>query len=327
MEESFFLMAGAEMENLPLGLLVELVTPVTTSGTLAIPELQKLVARVIPEAAGLVAGTPLVGEGLALAPATRLALFQELLPLLPSHLPLFFCLTAATAAGTRKLAGELEGIWRGHPQTPPVFWVDLPLMYHSNRGLPQFYQELSAILTRPLILMNQPRSVRAVRRPLHHANLRTAVLKKLTVLPAIRGLIYQGSMRRFLHYHAAAVNRSEFWFYEADEQRFLTRPGAGGLVSATALLFPRTWKRLVQACLFLAEDQEATPEQLWEWGQIVQQLVQACQPAPAALVKKALQHLGVLDQATLWPGTPPATPKQVKSFLALVAEGQRCLPG
>lgn len=320
-------MQATTPDLLPTGLLVELVTPLTAAGAVDAAGLKRLVRQALPAAAAFVAGTPGVGEALQLAPELRLALFQELLRLVPPSLPLFFGLTAASPAATQDLAQELERVLAATAPAPPVYWVDLPLIYHSNRGLPQQYRELGGRLTRPLVLLNQPELVRGRSRLLQHPNLRTAVLKKLAGLAVIRGLIYHGSLRRFLHYYAAVATRPEFIIYEADERRFLTRPGSRGLVSATAVLFPRPWQQLVKACLFLQEDNEVTPQQLWDWSQIVLRLVRACRFHPAALLKAALQHLGLLEQAALGPGTPMPPPETVREFLALVTEAGKLLPG
>ena len=97
--------------------------------------------------------------------------------------------------------------------------------------------------------MNHPHLIRGKAKPLKHLNLRTAVFKKITV-PGLAALIYRGEIRRFLHYYAATAARPEFMLYEADERRFLTRPGARGLVSAGAQLFPAIWQQVAKACLF-----------------------------------------------------------------------------
>ncbi len=218
------------MPPLPEGLLIELATPLTPTGALDGPSLARLLARVVPAAAALVAGSPGVGEALELPRSLRLELFNALGENLPPNLPLFFSITGATPEDTQTLAAQLEEELKRQPTLRPVYWVDLPLWWHSNRGLPQTYLNLSRGLSRPLVLMNHPHLIRGKTRPLKHVNLRTAVFKKLTGLPGVAALIYQGEIRRFLHYYAAVAARPEFMLYEADEHRFLTPargPGSG----------------------------------------------------------------------------------------------------
>ena len=122
--------------------------------------------------------------------------------------------------------------------------------------------------------MNHPHLIRGKTKPLKHLNLRTAVFKKLTTVPGLVALIYRGEMGRFLHYCAAMAARPEFILYEADEQRFLTRPGARGVVSAGAQLFPAIWQQVAMACLFPEEtmDLKRRRSLIWEWSDLLSTL-------------------------------------------------------
>ena len=96
----------------------------------------------------------------------------------------------------------------------PVYLVDLPLWYHSNRGLPQVHQRLLDEVSRPLVLLNLPELINRRAPWFKRRNIRTQVFKKLAALPGVAGLIHQGEMRRFLNYHGAAALRPGFAFYE-----------------------------------------------------------------------------------------------------------------
>lgn len=294
------------MPPLPEGLLVELVTPLTPTGALDEGSLVRLLNRVAPAAAALIAGSPGVGEALELPCSVRLELFAGLVSNLPPNLPLFFGITGATLEDTQSLALQLEDELRRQPTARLVCWVDLPLWWHSNRGLPQTYLNLFRHLSHPLILMNHPHLIRGKAKPLKHVNLRTAVFKKLTATPGLAALIYRGEMQRFLHYYAAMAARPEFMLYEADERRFLTRPGARGLVSAGAQLFPATWQQVTKACLFPEETDGLGKQRnlIWEWSNLLLLLQDLYQPNPAALLKLGLHHLGVLEFSAIWPATP-----------------------
>jgi dihydrodipicolinate synthase/N-acetylneuraminate lyase len=294
----------------------------TPEGTLDQGSLRRLLDRVAVSAAGVVAGSPGVGEALELPRSVRLELFAALIAGLPSKLPLFFSITGATLEETSSLALELEEQFKGQASPRPVYWLDLPLWWHSNRGLPQTYLNLCRALSHPLVLINHPHLIRGKTSPLKHVNLRTAVFKKLTANPGIVALIYHGEMRRFLHYYAAMAARPEFMLYEGDERRFLIRPGARGLVSVGAQLFPVCWRQVIKVCLFPEESvDEGSPGSLiWEWSDLLLRLHDLYQMHPAALVKLGLHHQGILEFPTIWPSTPSYPAHLGEQFLEFLDE-------
>ncbi len=315
--------AGDTMPPLPEGLLIELVTPLTPTGALDAPSLTRLVQHAAPWAAALVAGTPGVGEALELPPPLRQELFTALLDLVPSQVPLLFGITGASPAETHNLAQQLEREAQQAPAANIIYWLDLPLWWHSNRGLPQALAALCGSLQHPLVVMNHPHLIRGKGQPWKHVNLRTAVLKKLAAVPGITGLIYHGEMRRFLHYYAAVAARPEFMLYEADEYRFLTRPGARGLVSAGAQLTPKTWQEVAHACLFSPlTNGRGTAPRIWAQSQLLLALEESYKLQPASLLKQGLYQLGILTYPTIWPATPAAPAHLAKQFEQVLARVQ-----
>jgi dihydrodipicolinate synthase/N-acetylneuraminate lyase len=304
----------------PRGLIFELATPLHPDGALDEVSLGRLVGRVISQADGILAGSPDVGEALELSGPTRRQLCSALLTAVAGRAPLFFGITGHTAADTRELAAAVQEECRRLGYGGQVFLVDLPLWYHSNRGLPQACQRLLEGASQPLILLNLPRLI-SRRAPLFkRRNIRTHVFKKLAALPSIVGLIHQGDMRRFLNYHGAAARRPEFAFYEADEANFLARPGAWGVVSPGAQLFPAFWSLVTRVCLH-PEEVDRDPElqmETWNLSQRLQKLSRAYRLRPAALLKGALTAQGIFSSAALAPGTPPASPEQQEALLALL---------
>ncbi len=304
----------------PRGLIVELVTPLHPDLSLDEASLGRLLARVSSQADGILAGSPDVGEALELPGSTRRRLVAALLAAVRGRVPLFFGITGPSLEETRSLALAVHEECRRLGYRGPVYLADLPLWYHSNRGLPQAYRELLAEVPRPLVLLNQPQLINRRAPWLKRRNLRTHVFKKLAVLPGVAALIHQGELRRFLHYHAAAAARPGFAFYEADEENFLTRPGAWGVVSPGAQLFPAFWSLVTRVCLHpeeIAQDPELRLE-TWNLSHRLQKLARAWRLSPAALLKRALQAQGLLDSATLAAGTPPALPENQEEFLTLL---------
>ena len=265
----------------------------------------------------MVAGSPGVGEALELPNSLRLELFIALVQNLPPQLPLFFGITGATPEETQNFALQLEDEAKSRSQARPLYWVDLPLWWHSNRGLPQAYQELSRSLSHPLVIMNHPHLIRGKAKPFKHVNLRTAIFKKMSALPGLAAMIYRGEIRRFLHYYAARASRPDFMLYEADERRFLSRPGARGLVSAGAQLFPVIWQTVIKSCLFPEEIKvsEKQLNQIWEWSNLLLRLYELYQFYPAPLLKLGLYQQGILDFPAVWPATPSCPGHLADRFL------------
>jgi len=309
----------------PAGLIIDLVTPLARDGSLDATGLDRLVARVLSGADGLLAGSPLAGEALDLPLATRRQLFAHLLPLVGGRVPIFFGITGATLEETHDLAAWVREEARRQGYGGPLFLTDAPLWYHSNRGLPRACQSLLSEIQLPLILLNLPQVVRRRAPLLKHLNLRTQVFKKLAALPGIHGLIHQGEMRRFLHYHHAAAARPGFAFYETDELRFLSRPGVWGVVSGSAQLLPRAWQRVTRACLHPEDAADDPPQRfaLWDLGNRLQQVSHFCQHHPAPLWKRVLAAQGVLSSPATAPGAAspaPDTGEKLLEFLAGFAD-------
>jgi dihydrodipicolinate synthase/N-acetylneuraminate lyase len=304
----------------PQGLIVDLVTPLQPDLSLDEASLGRLVDRVISQADGILAGSPEVGEALELAGPTRRRLLVALLTAVAGRVPLFFGITGHSVEETRDLALALQEECRRSSYAGPVYLVDLPLWYHSNRGLPQACRRLLEEVPRPLLLLNLPQLIGRRAPWLKRRNIRTQVFKKLAALPAVVGLIHQGEMRRFLNYHYAAANRSRFAFYEADEENFLTRPGTWGVLSPGAQLAPAFWKLVTRVCLHpeeVAQDPELRLE-TWNLSQGLQKISRTYRLHPAALVKGALRAQGILDSATVAQGTDPAPPARLEELLALL---------
>ena len=301
----------------PEGLIIEPVTPLTPAGDLDAASLTRLLERVLIVGDGILVGGLEAGEGLALPSEVRLELLALSLAEVKGRLPIFFGITGSTPEETRALALAVPEVMDRQGYQGQVFLADLPLWYHSNRGLPQFYKGVLQEANLPLILVNLPEVMQQRAFLFKHRNIRTQVLKKLATLPTIVGLIYQGEMRRFLNYHLAAVARPAFAFYEADECRFLTRPGAWGVVSPGAQLYPEAWQLVSRACLHPEEVGEdlAARHHLWEESSRLVNLAGLYRPAPAPLLKAALAAQGILTSDATAPDTPPAPPPQKQKLL------------
>jgi len=282
----------------PRGLIVEPITPLTNHGSIDGKGLEKLLARLIPFSQGLFLSSPSMGEGKILSSEQRLELFEKALFTIRGRVPLLFWISRDTEEDTRETLLALRQILQKRSYPGEVLWVDSPLFYHSNRGLPAHYQNLCSLASEPFVLHNDPELIRGLTKPFKRQNIRTAVFKELASLPGVVGLIFLGSLDRAYNYQRACRPRAHFRIYDGDELQFLDHPSMGGVVSRGANLAPRTWREITESSLQLKGDQKYDPEYLprtWRSGQYLRNLVDLYGQAPVALTKQVLWDLGIIE--------------------------------
>lgn len=296
------------MEALPAprGLIIELVTPFNSGGRIDPKGLDRLLARVSPFAQGVFLASPRAGEGTTLSPNLRLDLLRKtILSLHQNSLPIFIWATQESEEGTRETILTLGEAVRQQPYAPGLFYVDTPLYYHSNRGLPDLYREICPTVDAPLILHNDPDLIQGLGRSLKRTNIRTAILKELAGFEGISGMIFSGSLDRAHHYQRACRQRPDFRIYDGDEARFLDHPSRSGVVSMGANLAPAAWAKIVRSSLQSSSDGAEYPDrlqQIWETGGTLHQMRDLYAGAPAAIIKDALAEMGIIE--------PPVQPQQ-----------------
>jgi 4-hydroxy-tetrahydrodipicolinate synthase len=283
----------------PRGLLTALITPLNPQGGLDWDSLKGLIEDLLPFSDGLLIGEPLAGEGLFLPEKIRLELFRGCIETVGGRKPLFLCPTAQTSEETLKNVAAGEQHLRGLQGIPLVFWVDLPLWHHSNRKLPQFYEEWAQRSSLPILLYNHPLLISSLNRSLKRKNIRTAVLKKIAENEQIAGLIQAGDFQRTLHYQRAVRSRREFRIYDGDEMNFLNQPSASGVLSWGANLLPAEWREIVTGSLTPTED-PARGLSLFKESQKLKNLCGVLGLHPAASLKYALHRLGRIQGAETW---------------------------
>ena len=287
----------------PRGLIVDLITPLQENGAIDGRGLGRLLDRMVPHAQGVLLASPQTGEGKNLRPDQRLELMEKALVAIRGRIPLLVWVSAETTEETRHTILTLQASIRRRHDSSPVFWVDTPLYYHSNRGLPGHYEALCEQIHEPLILHNDPRFIAGLARPTKRKNIRTAILKALSSIPGIAGLIFCGSLDRSYHYQRACRRRPHFAIYDGEESHFLEHPSMSGAVSAGANLAPKAWQRITQSSLHLTGDKKVYPDylhQVWELGQYLRGLRAIYQPSPVLTIKGVLSDMAVIE-------TPNAT--------------------
>lgn len=288
------------MENstAPRGLIVDLITPFK-QGAIDETGLKRLLERVVPHAQALLLASPRHGEGESMPIAMRHELLKKVSHAVGTNpISLFVWISGNTGTETRKNILTLQkDFGENHPEVN-LFWVDTPLAYHSNRGLPDYYRELLALIKDPLILHNDPDCIHASR-AFKRRNIRTAVLKELVRIEGIAGLIFSGSLERAHHYQRACRGRQNFKIYDGDEKRFLEHPSMGGVVSVGANLAPGAWEMITQSSIQLHAHRENYPDrlqQIWESGDYLKNMVALYGQTPAAIamIKTILSETDVI---------------------------------
>ena len=285
----------------PRGLIVDLITPLNKNGDIDGRGLGQLLDRILPYVQGVLLASPYMGEGTNLDPSQVEEVLQKSLVVVRGQVPILVWISRNAEEQTKETLLLLKKSLETRKYTGPVFWVDTPLYYHSNRGLPFHYQNLSSMTKEPFILLNDPELIKQLAGPLKRTNIRTAILKELVLTNAVQGLIFHGSLDRSHNYQKAVRRRSGFRIYDGEESRFLKHPSRSGLISAGANLAPMTWQKITASSLGLDNDRKEYPDQLQQilnWGSYLQALKDLYEGVAVPLVKQVLSDLGVIDSPT-----------------------------
>ncbi|OIP92955.1 MAG: hypothetical protein AUK55_08840 [Syntrophobacteraceae bacterium CG2_30_61_12] len=234
------------------------------------------------------------------APAL-IAAIDRMLPHLPPEPALLLHISGRNRDQTGANLDQLQAFLNARAIRQRLIWVDLPLLYHSNRGLPGLYRELRHLTEQPLLLENDPDRVRRVKPLGRRSNIRTQIVKSLAREQSVVGLIHHGDLSRALNYSRAAAGNRRFTLLDGSEPHFLDYPSTSGLVSISANLLPDLWARLVPGAR--AGAGRADPTAQYQALRRLRQLSQALAADPAAGVLHLLFLDGVLRQP---PSLPPA---------------------
>ena len=282
----------------PRGLIVDLVTPINENGEIDGRGLGRHLDRVMPHVHAVFIASPYAGEGINLSASQREDLLDKTLVVVRGQMPLLVWVSREKEDETRQTLVLLRKRVEARKYGGPVFWVDTPLYYHSNRGLPLHYRNLCTMARRSWVLHNDPQLIRQLGRPLKRNNIRTSILSNLAGIEELLGLIFLGPLERAANYQKAVRKRPEFRVYDGDESRFLKYPSMSGVVSAGANLAPKAWRKIADASLNMADGQEDYPDrlqQLWETGAYLKNLLEIYRPFPAPIIKAALSEMGIIE--------------------------------
>jgi dihydrodipicolinate synthase/N-acetylneuraminate lyase len=285
----------------PRGLIVDLITPLKKSGDIDGRGLGKHLDGVLPHVQAVLLASPQTGEGKNLAPNQRDELLEKALVVVRGQVPVLFWITHSTEEGTEETLQLLKKRLERRKYTGQIFWVDTPLYYHSNRGLPSLYKNFSTAVTEPFLLHNDPELIKQIASTFKRTNIRTRILKELSQMDSIQGLIFLGSLDRVRNYQKAVRARVDFRIYDGEESHFLTYPSLSGVVSVGANLAPRAWQKVTASSLNLSGERKDYPDhlqQIWNQGEYLRGLLQIYQNSSAHLIKQVLSDKGIIGSPT-----------------------------
>ncbi len=285
----------------PRGLIVDLITPLKKSGDIDGRGLGKHLDRVLPHVQALLLASPKTGEGENLDPSQRDELLEKVLVVVRGQVPIFIWITYSTEEETKETLRLLKKRLERRKYTGQIFWIDTPLYYHSNRGLPSLYENLSTTGKEPFLLYNDPELIKQIASTFKRTNIRTSILKELSRMDRIQGLIFLGSLDRARNYQKAVRARSNFRIYDGDESHFLTYPSLSGVVSVGANLAPRAWQKVTASSLNISGQRKDYPDylqQIWDQGRYLQSLLEIYQNSSARLIKQVLWDKGIIESPT-----------------------------
>jgi dihydrodipicolinate synthase/N-acetylneuraminate lyase len=281
--------------NLPKGLIVDLITPVTEDGCIDGTGLGRHLDRLLPYVQAVYISSPNAGSGTRLTVEQRADLFDKTLVVIRGNIPVLAWITGDSCENTLKILELFRKKQRARNYRGKVIWVDTPLYYHSNRGLPGYYEKFCSQLDENIVLHNDPALVCDVDRALKRKNIRTAILKELSENRKIGGLIFQGSLDRSYNYRRAVRARRDFRVYDGDESCFLDHPGSSGVVSAGANIAPEEWNKITVSSLS-QNNEDAYPDQLqqiWDRWSCLTELSNLYSGKSAAVLSRVLADMGI----------------------------------
>jgi dihydrodipicolinate synthase/N-acetylneuraminate lyase len=282
---------AAKMEQLPTGLICPLVTPLKTGDVVDVSVLDRLIDHVGTGADALLLSDVFWGEGLVLSSEMRLEMSCAVLEIIQGKWPVLINITSHNRKATRDLMARTEAFIERLDYPGRVYWVDY------DAGL-----------------------VERRKWPVKHKNIRTSVLKRISQIEKVGGLVFCGSLKRSMNYRKAVRNRQGFKLYDGDELSFLRQPSSNGVMAGGANLLPEAWRGITNSCLNRYDVQQQYPDhtsQILETAAMLEEFHETYAQNPAAIMKRMLHVAGVLPNAHTASATEPSTADQNRAVEAI----------
>ena len=222
------------------GIVVPLITPFKENGELDGESLEKLINYILPSGINGVFPCSTTGEFQYLSAREKLEVIEVVVNTVGGKVPVY-------AGVTDKSVGETVSNIKNVEKLRPDAVVVAPLVYRSNRKLPQHVAEIEKMTNLPVILYNNDELIKP---PFRRENIRTGILKRISKLKGVVGLKdSSGDMKRLNNYIRSVRGREDFSILVGDEGKIVDglEIGANGGVPSLANLFPEFFVRLYGA--------------------------------------------------------------------------------
>lgn len=308
----------------PRGLIVDMITPLKSEGReIDSIGLKRLLQKIRPYADAILIGGPNGGEGLSLNEKTKIILIENTLTLVDGKIGVFIWCSLRETEKTINFILKINEIINKTSYSGLVFLVDSPLSHHSNRGLPSYYRQICEKTEIPIILHNDPKLIGTLSIPLKRKNIRTNILKEIAQISSIHGIIYCGTLTRVRNYQKALKGRKGFRIYDGEEAKFLQYPSLSGVVSIGANILPKLWSRITQSSINPESENQHYPDklrQIWEYGNILKEVIKLYELTPVNLIKKLLAKRGIIGWDTCFESPKSQIDDRVKLLLNKVEQ-------
>lgn len=251
-----------DRESLHRGLIIDVITPLLPDGNLDLDTFSRHINNLSSAAEMLFIGGHRVGEGRMLGIEKRIELLKLALDSSTSDVTIFFYISSMTKESVLETISGINEHIVSLKDKKRLVLVDSPLLYHSNRNLPEFYNIICGLTDLPFVLLNDPELIKSLKIPFKRSNIRTKILKELLEQSAIKGIISYGPFERIRNYEKAVRFRPDFRVYDGDEMRFLEFPNKSGVVSVTANFKPYQWREIVDYSLGLKRFRSGTDQDI-----------------------------------------------------------------
>ena len=278
----------------------------------------KKLLMVVKKSPVLINGTD---EGILLSKNIRKNAIESAMKVINGDTELIIGITGDSTEQTMESIMMVEDAVKELNYTGKIFLFDCPLWYHSNRGLPAYYEKLTEFAFFPIILSNNPGVISNLQKTLKRHNIRTNIFKKLSYNEKIAGLEHSGDLHRFLNYMRAARNRADFGFYDGNELNFLNNPSSSGVISIGANILYKDWVEVVNSSLMPDDSRKEDAgycKLLWQKRETIKQFYFLYRINPVSLIKTALKHIGIINSDTAAGGLVEASSDEksgIRNFL------------
>ncbi len=287
------------------GVIVPLLTPLTEERKVDERSVRALVRHVLEGGVDAVFVMGTTGEFQYLDHREQLRCTAAVLDEVAGAVPVLAGVTGFSVEETVRNITRLDGLGR-----PPDAVVVAPLVYHSNRKLPQHMERLAAVCGYPVLLYN---NIAIVERRWKHKDIIPALLDRIVANRMVVGMKDSSGNMDYFKDIVERCARPDFVVFQAVEKLLLgsLELGTRGVVAGTANVFPSVFKELLAA--FTSGKRKVAARLQERIGSAVDEYRSA--PQIPAIQKEALRRRGIIATSCTFVD-PPADMDRIQARLS-----------